>query len=224
MMIAEKEIVSFREIPALAAASRRSVLLIRHSYRESLQNGNFDPALTAEGRAYAVACGEALKGLNNVSYGASGRKRTIETVQCLIEGAQLDPAGSIAVCPQLHDTAMFSPPEGLMDSLTDGTITKLLVDYYSTGNAPGMIPLETFANDLAGFLTGPGFQTRNVLFATHDIILVSLMTWFKVYPFVLDDWCGYLQGAFLTQNDNGDWTIRYAVPDLEKREPYQLFV
>ena len=57
---ANTNIISFNEIPKLANESQRSVLLVRHSMRESLQNGNYDPGLTTEGHNYAIECGKLL--------------------------------------------------------------------------------------------------------------------------------------------------------------------
>ena len=51
----ENHILSFGEISSLAAGSERSVLLLRHSMRESLNHGT-DPVLTPEGTAFAHQC------------------------------------------------------------------------------------------------------------------------------------------------------------------------
>ncbi|MBR7139816.1 MAG: phosphoglycerate mutase family protein [Lentisphaeria bacterium] len=225
MINVNKEIISFKEIPSLSESACKTVLLLRHSYRESLQNGNLDPGLTAEGWEYAVACGKLLKGMKNVCFGASPRKRTIQTVQALIEGGELcgeEPL--IATFPQLHDTAMFSPPEMLGVSVADKTLSQLLRTYYTTGNAPSMIALKDFANDLADFLAGTEFGAKNVILATHDILLVALLSFFRVYPFHEEDWCGYVQGACLYSDKNGQWTISYTVPDKEMRKECKLFV
>ena len=44
-----KEIISFEDAAKIANTSQQSVLLVRHSYRESLANGNHDPGLTSAG-------------------------------------------------------------------------------------------------------------------------------------------------------------------------------
>ena len=54
MLNVNRTIISFREIPDISEAAHKSRLLLRHSYRESLQGGNLDPGLTAEGWDYAV--------------------------------------------------------------------------------------------------------------------------------------------------------------------------
>ena len=66
MNIVEK-IISFEEAAQIANASTQSVLLLRHSYRESLANGNHDPSLTQAGWDYAVECGKLLKEIKNLS-------------------------------------------------------------------------------------------------------------------------------------------------------------
>ena len=218
MFNVNKKIISFNEIPALAEKASKSVLLVRHSYRESLQGGNLDPGLTEEGWEYAVACGRFLKGLKEVCFGASPRKRTFQTVQALIEGGELGPGDSfIEACPRLHDTSLFSPPEMLGVTVADNTLVPLLRKYYATGSAPSMI-------DLKDYLTQTEFEKKNVILASHDIVLIALLTYFKVYPFREDDWFGYVQGAFLFADSTGQWTIAYAVPDKENRKECKLFV
>ena len=225
MITVNKTIVSFREIPDLSAASSKSVLLVRHSYRESLQGGNLDPGLTAEGWAYAVECGKFLQGMKEVCFGASPRKRTFQTIEALVEGGHLgDGENTITPCPRLHDTSLFSPPEMLGITVADNTLPQLLRQYFSTGHAPSMIDREKYANDLVDFLTGTEFEKKNVILATHDIVLLALMSHFRVYPFCEEDWCGYVQGALLYSDSQGQWTICYTVPDKENRKECKLFV
>lgn len=221
MINAHKEIMSFEEAARLSAVSDRSVLLVRHSFRESLVNGNHDPGLTAEGYEYAVESGKFLREMKNVCFGASSRKRTTETVKALIAGANFA-ASDIAPCPLLHDTAMFSPPENLGIAIENGTIPELLRSYFTTGTAPGMRHIKEFAPALLEFLTGE-FPCPNVILSTHDIVIVALLSFLKVYEFKQDDWCGYIQGAFLYQQ-NGEWNIAYTVPDAKNRPTTQLFV
>ena len=225
MIKVNKEIISFKDIPSLSENACKSVLLVRHSYRESLQNGNFDPGLTVEGWNYAVECGKFLKGMTEVCFGASPRQRTIQTVQALIEGGEFQKEEPVITeYQQLHDTAMFSPPEMLEVFIEDNAIPQLLRTYFSTGNAPSMIGMKDFAGALADFLTGTGFEKKNVILSTHDIIIMALLSFHEVYPFREDDWCGYVQGAFLYSDAAGQWTMCYAVPDREARKECRLFV
>ena len=87
-----------------------------------------------------------------------------------------------------------------------------------------MVALKDFAGGLADFLTGTDFGKKNVILATHDIVIIALLSFFQVYPFCADDWCGYVQGAFLYLDDSGEWTICYTVPDRETRKECKLFV
>ena len=224
MIDVNKKIVSFKEIPALSENASATILLLRHSYRESLQGG-LDPGLTEEGWAYAVECGKLLKGLKDVCFGASPRKRTFQTVEAIIEGGELPNKGGVIVpFPQLHDTSLFSPPEMLGVSVADNTLSQLLREYFTTGKAPSMIGIKDYAGSLADFLTGTRFEKKNVILATHDIVLIALLSYFRVYPFCEKDWCGYVQGAFLYSDASGQWTICYTVPDKETRKACQLFV
>lgn len=225
MVEVNRIIVSFKDIPQIAAKSARSVLLLRHSFRESLQEGGLDPGLTVEGWNYAEKCGKLLSGMRDVCFGASPRKRTVQTVEAMIKGGDLAGEYAIVPCPRLFDTVMFSPPEKLQEAISDQTLTPMLEEYFSTGSASGMIDMAEFAGGLLDFLTGDGFVKPNVILASHDVIIAALLLHFKVYPFELKhDWCGYVQGAFLYQDKSGVWTISYAVPDRDNRELYQLFI
>ena len=221
MINAHKEMISFEDTVKLSAVSERSVLLVRHSYRESLVNGNHDPGLTAAGYEYAVECGRFLKDMKNLCFGASSRKRTTETVKALISGPKFT-ASDIVPCPLLHDTAMFSPPENLGIAIENGTIPSLLKSYFLTGSAPGMRDIREYAPALLAFLTGD-FPCPNVILSSHDIVVVALLSFFNVWKFAPEDWCGYVQGAFLYRQ-NGSWNIAYCVPDKQNRPQTPLFV
>lgn len=225
MLKINKEILSFKDIPSMMENSGRSILLIRHSYRESLKNGNIDPGLTAEGWDYAVECGRFLKGIKEVCFGASPRKRTLQTVQGLMEGGELgDSTSNLTAYPQLYETALFSSPEALDISLENNTLPRLLKTFFTTGSAPTMVGMKEFAEKLADFLTGTEFEKKNVILASHDIILMTLLLHYEVYAFHEEDWCGYVQGAFLHQDMEGNWTLSYTVPDKENRKKHRLFV
>ena len=221
MIRAAKEILSFEDAVKTAGISEKSVLVVRHSYRESLINGNHDPGLTAAGWDYAVECGKLLKGLPEVCFGSSSRKRTEETIQGLIRGGEFGEQ-EIVPYPVLHDTAMFTRPENEDIAIEEGRIPTLLREYFTTGCAPGMRHIQEYVPDLLSVLTADHAR-RNVVLCTHDIIVVALLSFFGVYQFAPDDWCGYIQGAFLYRQD-GSWSISYIVPDRENRKPAALFV
>ncbi|MBQ9501757.1 MAG: histidine phosphatase family protein [Lentisphaeria bacterium] len=219
----EKKILSFGEMPRLAAPSGKTVLLVRHSFRQSLNDGTYDPPLTQEGAEYARSCGAFLAGMGETAFGASPRLRARQTAEELMRGGGF-PEEEVRVCPELGDTAMFTRPENLDAALASGNIAGKLRSYYSTGRAPGMKDLDVFSSGLLEFLTGTDFGRKNAILATHDILLVALLSVYGVYPFRLDDWCGYVQGAALFQSPGGGWTMAYAVPDASRREKYALFV
>lgn len=223
MLKINHDILSFYDIPALAERSRRTVMLIRHSFRESLQNGSLDPGLTPEGLAYAKESGAFLKGLNNVCFGSSKRTRTIQTAEALMEGGSLE-KGKIKIYPQITDTVLFESEDGLGNSINNGTISKLLKNYFLTGKADTMIDLSVCHQRLLNFLTETEFEKKNVILASHDIITATLLLPLNVYPFSMDDWCGYVQGAVLTLSADGCWTVAYVVPDKNNRKKYSLFI
>lgn len=218
-----KEILSFAELPELAENSQNMVILLRHSYRESLQDGSIDPGLTAEGRAYAAECGKLLKGMRDLCYGSSPRRRTVETVQHLISGGSLG-EGEITLYPEIADTSLFAQPEVLEEIINNGTISDLLKKYFMTGQAEYLISLPLYNQKLVNFLTGTVFPKKNIIMCTHDVVAVSLMLPLQVYPFDLSDWCGNVQGAVLYRRADNDWTIAYVVPDKNTRKKYSLFI
>lgn len=221
MIQVNKNIFSFADAVATSAQSTQSVLVVRHSYRESLVNGNYDPGLTAAGWDYAVECGKFLKNWQNVAFGSSPRKRTIDTLRGLIAGAEIQEQ-EITPYALLGDTAMFTKAENIEIAIERGTLPALLNEYYATGTAPGMRPANEYVPELLTTLTAPA-GANNMLLCSHDIVLVALLSFFKVYKFTPEDWCGYIQGAFLYRQ-NEVWNIAYAVPDKSKRKPCSLFV
>ena len=220
-IVIHHEILSFADMPQLAPKCERTVLLLRHSMRQSLINGS-DPGLTPEGALYATRCGRLLSGLDEVNFGASPRKRTIETAQALMTGGGFPPS-DIDTYSQIRDTALFTRPENLDIAIRNGSVPEIAQAYFYTGKAPGTIDLEIFSRNLLDFLTQNEFKTRNTILLSHDIICVSLLIPLKVYPFKLDDWCGYIQGAALLLID-GVWHLHYIVPDLSQKQPSSLFI
>lgn len=223
MLTINKEILSFYDIPALAERSVKTVLLIRHSYRESLQNGSLDPGLTPEGWEYAKESGALLKGLKDVCFGASMRARTVQTIEALIEGGSLEKC-DINIYPQISDTVLFEEEDGLGNCINNGTISRLLKDYFMTGKAETMIDLFVCHQRLLTFLTQTEFEKKNVILASHDIVAATLLLPLKVYPFSTEDWCGNVQGAALSLDSNGIWTVAYLVPDKMNRKKQALFI
>lgn len=223
MLHINKEIVSFYDVPEISEQSLKTILLVRHSYRKSLQNGNHDAELTPEGVEYAEASGQLLRGLKDVCYGSSERIRAMQTVKALKEGGSLE-EGDITVYPEIRDTVVFSDPRGLGIAIQQGNIPQLVRSYFSTGKADAMLDLSVNHERLLNFLTQTQFEKKNVILATHDIIVATLLIPLKVYPFHPEDWCGYVQGALLNQSPDGSWNISYVVPDKKKREKILFFV
>jgi hypothetical protein len=220
-LVVNTEILSLSDIPFLAEKFDKTVLLLRHSMRETLNHG-LDPGLTAEGRNYALQCGKLLTGLADVSFGASPRKRTIETAQALQEGGKLGNS-EIDIYTEIQDTALFTHPENLALSLQNGNLPEILKEYFSTGKAPGTIDLEVYSGNLLNFLIETKFKTRNTILLSHDIICASLLLPQKVYPFKLDDWCGYIQGGALLLSGE-TCHLYYIVPSVENRKKSALFI
>lgn len=218
-----RKVLSFPETVELSKKAVKSVWMLRHSMRRSLTEGTLDPGLTDEGRSYAQYCGTLLSGLDDVSFGSSGRLRCIETVKAIAAGGNYD-ASIVKSYPVILDYTLFTSEDALGRAINENRIPALIKQYYSTGNAPDMVPLAEYSARLLAFLTETDFAAKNTILSSHDIIVVSLLLSHKVYPFVPDDWCGYVHGAVLFLQENGTWQLAYTAPEGDKRRRAAIFV
>ena len=216
--------VFFGTIPALADRSVRTVLMIRHSIRESLRAASVDPALTPEGEELAHRCGRLLSGLGgDVSFGASPRRRTRDTARCLMEGGAFPPR-EIRDCPEIGDLTIFSRPVDFEAMLRTHNTENVMREYYSTGHADGLKDMRPFAAQILKFLTETPFSSPRMVFVSHDVLAMAVLAALGVRKFTIDDWCGYLHGVLLTRDGNGVWTAAYALPDYDAEKKHRLFV
>lgn len=221
-IIPNRSAVYYRDIPALADESVRTVLAVRHSIRESLR-GSIDPGLTDEGIELAKRCGGELAKLGDVSFGVSPRLRTRQTAQYMIEGGGF-PVRPVLECPELVDTSIFEQETDLVEMLRTRSTEKSLREYYATGHTAGLKDLKPFGEGLAHYLTGTEFATDRTILVTHDVLIIDILMALDVRAFTPEDWCGYLHGVLLTQDRSGAWTAAYAVPDHDEGKTYRLFV
>jgi len=215
--------VLFGAVPSLAERSVRTVLMVRHSIRESLRAASVDPALTPEGGELARRSGKLLSGLGNVSFGASPRRRTRETAQCLIEGGAFRPQ-DIRDTPELGDLTIFSRPVDFEAMLRTHNTENVMREYFSTGHADGLKDLRPFAAQIMAFLTEKHSDAPCDVFVSHDVLAMAVLTALGVRTFSIDDWCGYLHGILLTRDGDGVWTAAYTLPDYDSGKKYRLFV
>ena len=215
--------ILYSAIPALAEKSDRTVLMVRHSIRESLRAASVDPALTPEGEELAHTCGRLLAGLGDVSFGASPRRRTRDTARCLMEGGAFPPR-EIRDCPEIGDLTIFSRPVDFEAMLRTHNTENVMREYYSTGHADGLKDMRPFAAQILKFLTGTPFLSSRMLFVSHDVLAMAVLAALGVRTFAIDDWCGYLHGILLTQDRDGVWTAAYALPDCDDGKKHRLFV
>lgn len=211
-------------IPAAADRSVRTVLLLRHSIRESLRAGSVDPDLTPEGAELARQCGRLLAKLGgNVVFGASPRTRTRNTALHMMQGGGFRPQ-PIRDCPELGDLTIFSRPVDFEAMLRTRNTEAVMRKYFSTGHAEGLKDMRPFAAELLEFLTETPFPAPRAVFVSHDVLAMSILSALGVRRFAVDDWCGYLHGLLLTQDRSGTWTAAYAVPDFDAGKKHRLFV
>ena len=211
-------------IPALADNSVRTVLLVRHSIRESLRAGSVDPDLTPEGADLARRCGQLIAGLGDgVLFGASPRRRTRNTALCLMKGGGFR-TQNVREYPELGDLTIFSRPVDFEAMLRTHDTVKVMREYFSSGHAEGLKDMRPFASELLDFLTKPHFPAERVVLVSHDVLAMSILSALGVRTFSVDDWCGYLHGLLLTLGHDGVWTAAYAVPDYDEGKKHRLFV
>ena len=215
--------VLFGDIPALAEKSVATVLMLRHSIRESLRAASVDPALTPEGEELARRCGTLLSGLGDASFGASPRRRTRETARCLIEGGGFR-TQDVLDCPEIGDLTIFSHPVDFEAMLRTHNTENVMREYFDTGHANGLKDLDPFAEQILNFLTAEHPGPRRTVFVSHDVLAMAVLTALGVRRFTLDDWCGYMHGVLLTRDADGGWTAAYTLPDYDAGKKYRLFV
>ena len=211
-------------IPAIADGSVKTVLMVRHSIRESLRAGSVDPDLTPEGAELARRCGRLLAGLGgDVLFGASPRTRTRNTALCMMRGGGFRPR-PVCDCPELGDLTIFSRPVDFEAMLRTRNTEIVMREYFSTGHADGLKDMRPFAAELLEFLTETPFPASRAVFVSHDVLAMSVLSALGVRTFSVDDWCGYLHGLLLTLDRCGTWTAAYAVPDFDAGKRHRLFV
>lgn len=219
-----REPVLLGNIPALADGSDRTVLVLRHSIRESLRAGSVDPDLTPEGEELARKGGRLLSGLgNDILFAASPRIRTRRTAECMMEGGGF-PRQEVRDCPELGDLTIFSRPVDFEAMLRTRNTENVMREYYSTGRAEGLKDMRPFAAELLTYLTRTPFPASRTVIVSHDVLAMSILSALGVRSFSVDDWCGYLHGVLLTRGPGGVWTAAYAVPDYDAGKKHRLFV
>ena len=219
-----REPVLLGNIHALADDSARTVLVLRHSIRESLRAGSVDPDLTPEGVELAERCGRLLSGLgNDVFFAASPRTRTRRTAQCMINGGGFQQR-DVVDCPELGDLTIFARPVDFEAMLRTHNTVPVMREYYSTGHAEGLKDMRLFAEELLSFLTGTPFPASRTVIVSHDVLAMVILAALGVRAFTIEDWCGYLHGVLLTRGRDGIWTAAYAVPDYDAGKKHRLFV
>ena len=215
--------VLFGAVPSLVARSARTVLMVRHSIRESLRAASVDPDLTPEGCELARRSGKLLSGLGDVSFGASPRRRTRETAKCMIDGGAFRPQ-DVRDAPELGDLTIFSRPVDFEAMLRTHNTENVMREYFSTGHADGLKDLRPFAAQILNFLTETHSDAPCDVFVSHDVLAMAVLIALGVRTFSIDDWCGYLHGILLTRDKDGVWTAAYTLPDYDSGKKFRLFV
>ncbi len=219
-----REPVLLGSIPAIADKSDRTVLVVRHSIRESLRAGSVDPDLTPEGAELARRCGQLLSGMgDDVLFAASPRTRTRRTAQCMMEGGGFR-RRDVLDCPELGDLTIFAQPVDFEAMLRKRNTENVMREYFSTGHAEGLKDMRPFAEELLAFLTGTPFPSSRTVIVSHDVLAMSILSALGVRTFLVEDWCGYLHGVLLALGRDGVWTASYAIPDYDAGKKHRLFV
>ena len=216
--------VFYSAIPALTEQSVRTVLMVRHSIRESLRSVSIDPVLTPEGKELARRCGKLLSGLGqDIPFGASPHIRTRDTARCLIEGGGFR-TRDIRDCLEIDDMTIFSHEVDFEAMLQTHNTENVMREYFSTGHAKGLKDMRPFGAQILEFLISEVFDAPCSVFVSHDVLIMAALSAVGVRNFSNDDWCGFLHGILLTRDAEGVWTAAYTIPDFDEGPPYRLFV
>lgn len=205
----------FREI-ALTPPGR-TILLLRHAERPKIQEDDptfgEDLGLTEAGIRMAKTCGETLSGIKNCRFGASPMRRTRKTARLLAAGMGI------------KNVEIFEAPEAGTRGLWVESIERLHAGhqkegsayfterYLRNGYAEGYMPIHKGTARMSKWLTQTDFGADCTVILSHDIFIAAFLQGLGVRDFGSENWVGYLQGAALTQNHDGNWQAFYCVPD-----------
>lgn len=205
----------FREITV--ASPGRAILLMRHAERPKIEED--DPTfgknldLTEAGIHMTKTVGAQLSGIENCRFGASPMRRTRKTARLL------------AAAMGLENVDVFDAPEAGTRGLWVESIDRLHAGhqkegsayftdrYLRSGRADGYQPIHKGTARMTDWLIQTDFGAACTVILSHDIFIAAFLQGLGVRDFGSKNWVGYLQGAALAQNHDGQWEAFYCVPD-----------
>lgn len=190
---------------ACVPPDRAAVVLLRHSVRDHLPPGEAGHGLpiTEVGRRLARKLGEHLRG-RLLTVRASPLLRCIQTAEALAEGACAD----LAVVPDRH---LGDPGVFVIDGRRawanwealghEGVMRHLVTE---TAELSGMAKPDEAARFLVQHLLAAAADRPGIhVFVTHDSLVTATAARLLGQPLGVDDWPGYLEGAFFWKDDAG---------------------
>lgn len=184
---------------------RAVVVLLRHSVRDHLPPGEvgYRLPITKFGRDLAVELGEHLKGKLR-TLRTSPFVRCIQTAEALAEGACAD----LDVVPDcyLGDPGVFVIDgrrawKNREDIGHEGVMRHLVTE---TTALSGMARPDEAARILVQHMFAIANNRPGIhVFVTHDSLVTATAARFLGRPLSVDDWPGYLEGAFFWRDDIG---------------------
>lgn len=208
-------IEAFREIATTTPG--RAILLMRHAERPKIEEN--DPSfgqnlgLTEAGIRTAKLYGERLAGIKNCRYGASPMRRTRKTARLVAAGMGVEDA-DIFDAPKAGIRGLWvEDPDRLHASYRKESSAVYTDRYFRDGYAEGYHPISEGTARMFAWLTQTDFGGDCTVIVSHDVFIAAFLQGLGVRTFSSQNWVGYLQGAGLAQNHDGQWEAFYCVPD-----------
>jgi|GEM_PF-581703 len=205
----------FRDIAATTPG--RVILLMRHAERPKIEED--DPSfgenlgLTETGIRTAQSYGEKLIGIQNCRYGASPMRRTRKTARLVAAGMGIDNA-DIFDAPEAGIHGLWIENAERLHAGHHKEGSAIYTDrYFRDGYAEGYRSIHEGTARMFKWLTQTDFGGDCTFIVSHDIFIAAFLQGLGVRNFSSREWIGYLQGAGLMENHDGQWKAFYCVPD-----------
>ncbi len=208
------------DVRGFIAGGTRVGLFVRHSRRHPIDhadpNWGNDVLLTERGIADAEALGQVLGGASRLGLWSSPVARCRQTAEAIARGAgresvRVEEHGHLGH-PGIYFDRNCRPPELLR------TDYHAFADaYLHNGLAQGMRPIPDASEELLAFLDQHTTGGDCTVFITHDFFSAVLMSYLGLKAPDRTDWCNYLEGVCVLQDEVAGRRFRRFICHTEGR-------